>query len=95
MTSPINVAKSTAVMKAELRHKKREGDANRNLEYFKAGMDTIKPIIASKPFIAIGGSLILYRLEQADYIDTMLAITLATALTGWLAADAIEALVPF
>ena len=82
----------------ELRHKKRENAADRNLEYFKSGMNAIKPIITSKPFLAIGGSIILYKLEQANKIDGVSAGLFSGALLAWMASDVItgtiDALLP-
>lgn len=88
-----------ALSKTEQRHARREKKANRDLEYFKAGMDVIKPIVASKPFIAVGGSIILYKLEQAGKIDGVSAGLFSGALLAWMASEviggAISAISPF
>jgi len=79
-----------ALKKKELRQAKRELKADRSLEYFKAGMDTIKPVLASKPFLAISGSIVLYKLEQANKIDGVSAGLFTGALLAWLASDVIS-----
>ncbi len=88
-----------ALTKAERRHARREKNADRSLEYFKAGIDAVKPIIASKPFLAISGSIILYKLEQAHKIDGVSAGLFTGTLLAWLASDviggAMKALSPF
>ena len=81
--------------KRELRQERREKSADRSLEYFKAGMDTIKPIVSSKPFLAIGGSIILYKLERANLIDGVSAGVFTAALLAYLASEAIEGILPF
>lgn len=85
---------SLALSTRELKHKRRENAANRNLEYFKAGMAAIKPIVASKPFLAVGGTLAVYKLERSGYMDGWTAGLLSAALLGWLAADVVDALLP-
>lgn len=84
-----------ALTKADRRHARREQNADRALEYFKVGMATVKPIIASKPFLAISGSIILYKLEQANKIDGISAGVFTAALLVWMSSDAIEALTPW
>ena len=89
---------TTAIVttKADRRSSRREKKADRDLEYFKVGMDTIKPIVASKPFLAISGSIILYKLEQANKIDGVSAGLFTGALLVWMASDVVEAaLSPF
>ena len=85
--------------KADRRHARKEKDADRSLEYVKAGLEAVKPIIASKPFLAISGSIILYKLEQAHKIDGVSAGLFTAALLGWMASDvltgAIKAISPF
>ena len=75
--------------RAERRHSKSEKKADRELEYFKAGIEVIKPVVASKPFLAISGSIILYKLEQANKIDGVSAGLFTAALLGWMASDVI------
>jgi len=78
------------VSKAERRHARRDKNADRNLEYFKASMNAVKPIVASKPFLAISGSIVLYKLEQAHKIDGVSAGLFTGALLAWLASDVIS-----
>jgi len=84
-----------ALSKKELRHSRNEKAKDRSLEYFKAGMDTIKPIVASKPFLAISGSIVLYKLEQHNKIDGVSAGLFTAALLAWLTSEALEGLMPF
>lgn len=81
--------------KQQLRHARREQSSDRALEYFKATMEVVKPIVSSKPFLAISGSIILYKLEQANKIDGVSAGLFTTTLLAWLAAEAIEGLIPW
>ena len=83
------------VSKRELNHKKRENSADRNLAYFKSGMDAIKPILASKPFICIGGTILIYKLNGAGYVDDVTSGVLTGSLLAYLASDVVEALIPF
>lgn len=90
---------TTALTKADRRSARREKAADRSLEYFKAGIDVIKPVVASKPFLAISGSILLYKLEQANKIDGVSAGLFTGALLAWMASDvigsAISAISPF
>lgn len=86
---------AVALTKADRRHARKEKTADRALEYFKVGMESVKPIIASKPFLAITGSIILYKLEQAHKIDGVSAGLFTGALLVWMSTDAIEAITPW
>lgn len=88
-----------AISKADRRNARRDKNADRALEYFKASMGAVKPIVASKPFLAISGSIILYKLEQAHKIDGVSAGLFTGALLAWMASDviggALSAISPF
>jgi hypothetical protein len=87
------------ISKTDRRKETKAKNADRTLEYFKAGMDVVKPVVTSKPFLAISGSIILYKLEQAHKIDGVSAGLFTGALLAWMASDviggAISAISPF
>ncbi len=89
------MSSALTVTKSERRNARRDKTSDRALEYYKAGLETIKPIVSSKPFLAISGSIVLYKLERAGMIDGVSAGVFTGALLAWLTSDAIDSLLPF